>query len=89
MSSLAEEIAQGDGRPIREALVAAGLTVPSISTLSRWVNHGLQGRDGQLHRVEAVEIRGRLLSSKAAVVRWITALAIVHPTRGPLAVADA
>lgn len=75
MPTLAQEIAAGDGLPIREAIAAARVPVPSAATLSRWTRRGLADRNGRLHRLEAVELGGALISSKAAVLRWVECLA--------------
>lgn len=43
------------------------------STVSRWITDGVKVAGGRVVRLESVRIAGRLVTSKAAVIRFIVA----------------
>lgn len=43
------------------------------STVSRWASVGVQLSSGQTVRLEAVRISGRLMTSRAAIIRFVAA----------------
>ena len=74
-----QEIANGDGVPLSEV---AGLNPTTRSksghshttTPLRWVRNGVKRPDGTVVRLEAARVGTRWLTSRPAIIRFITAL---------------
>lgn len=47
---------------------------PDRTTVSRWVNHGIRAARGELVRLDHVRVGGRVLTTKAAVERFLQRL---------------
>jgi hypothetical protein len=50
------------------------------STITRWATKGVKLTDGRVIRLEAVKINGRLVTSRAALIRFISAQQDPPPT---------
>jgi hypothetical protein len=84
-TTVIQEIVSGQGVPLSE--VAELCPSPRsqsghrhTTTLLRWVRNGVKLSDGTVTRLEAARVGTRWLTSRAAIVRFITALT---PTEKP------
>jgi hypothetical protein len=77
-ASLLEEVLAGRGVCLRAAaaLLPAGPSgrPASAGTLARWASAGARRPDGRRVRLQAVRVGGRLYTSEAALLRFLTQL---------------
>ena len=67
-----------DEGPVAVADIAAmlranGRPTINVTTIQRWIREGIQGKDGDMVKLEAVRIGSRLVTSKPALDRFLSA----------------